>query len=124
LVCLGLRLQVQLIHRPVADHVPELRAGVDRDQLGQQTALAVADHHHPAECRVGMDAAEGFDGGFQRVAQHVGRDRDRVAGVVREEPELVVVAVLPVFQQVVDHGPKVDLGGDHLEAHTPRIHQK
>ena len=115
---LGLRLQVQLIHRPVADRVPEPRAGVDGDQLGQQPALAVADHHHAAERGIGLHAAEGLDGVFERMAQHVGRDRDRIAGVVGEEPELVMVADFLVFHQVVDHvGPAERAGGGAMHQH-------
>jgi hypothetical protein len=63
----------------------------------------MADQHHPTERRVGLHAAEGLHSVFERMAQDVGGDRDRIASVVGEEPEFVVVANVLIFQQVVDH---------------------
>ena len=112
------RLQVQLVHRLFADRVPKLRAGVDRDQLGQQPALTVADHHHAAERGVGLNAAEGLDSVLERMAQHVGGHRDRIAGIVCEEPELVLLADFLIFQQVVDHvAPAERAGGSAMHQH-------
>ena len=48
----GLGTDVDLFERFVADVVPEPRPTVDGRELGQETALAVPDHHHAAEGRV------------------------------------------------------------------------
>ena len=80
--------------------------------------MTVADHHHAAERGVGLNAAEGLDSVLERMAQHVGGHRDRISGIVCEEPELVMLADFLIFEQVVDHvAPAERAGGSAMHQH-------
>ena len=99
----GLVAQLQLLQRPAADRVPELIPGADGLHLDQEPPLTVPDQDHLAQGWVLPLGVEPRNRRGQRLAQAERRQRDRVARVVLEEPELVTAAQLGFGGQAVVH---------------------
>jgi hypothetical protein len=79
---------------------PAPKASPSIASSGQQAALA-AEHEHVAQAGVGAARIGALHRLRQRIPQLPGRVGDRVARVVREEPERVAVAQAIVRDQVV-----------------------
>ena len=112
------RIEVELLERDVGHVLPEAVAAVDRRQLGEEPALAVADHHHLAEGRVLALRVELRHGLLQRATQQPARVDDRIARVVEEEPDLVVIPQHAVVLDLVDQiRPAAGAGGRAVDEH-------
>ena len=109
--------EMKLVEGLPADGVPQAIAGADGLHLDQQAALAVPDEHHSAECRVLALRIHPRHRGGDRVAQAERGERDRIARVVLEEPELIAAADLGIALQ-----PVVHLGPPH-EARSRAVHE-
>ena len=79
-----------VVERPVGVEPPELVAARDGHHAAQDAAHAVAEQHHLIERRVAAVGVVHLLGLDQRFAQAGGGDRDRHAGRVHVEQELVV----------------------------------
>ena len=71
----------------------------------KQAALAVADQHQVAQGRILTVRVDLRDGLAQRLAQLTGREQNRIARVVGEEPELDALVQHRVVLQLVEISP-------------------
>ncbi len=95
--------ELHLLQRLAAGRVPDPIAAADDLHLDEQAPLAVPDQHHPAQRLILGLGVEPRHRPGQRLAQAKRGERDGVAGVVLEEPELVAAADLRVGQEAIVH---------------------
>ena len=84
---------------------------VDHEHLGQQTSLTVPDDNHVTQRWVSTSGIDLGDCVAECVTQQRRRIRDRIAGVISEEPKLKMCPYPCIAQQLVCHvGPASGAG--------------
>ena len=101
-----LGIQFRTVKRDRRDIVPEAIAAIDDHHLRQETSLAMADQYHLIERSVPSLGIDVLAHSLERFPQTHRRQRDRIAAVINEEPELITRGDRRIAEQFIRHlGP-------------------